>query len=68
MTNLSRLHLICLLAISILIILFPISGAQQLPPIAEQMAKTFGLDSFGQVEGIRYTFNVELPGLTRSDK
>ena len=26
------------------------------------MAKTHGLDSFGQVEGIRYTFNVERPG------
>jgi hypothetical protein len=26
------------------------------------MAKTFGLDSFGQVDGIRYTFNVERPG------
>jgi hypothetical protein len=28
---------------------------EQLPPIAEQMAKTYGLDSFGQIEGIRYT-------------
>jgi hypothetical protein len=32
------------------------------------MAKTFGLDLFGQVEGIRYTFNIEHPGgnLSRS--
>jgi hypothetical protein len=28
---------------------------QQLPPLAEQMAKAYGLDSFGQIEGIRYT-------------
>jgi hypothetical protein len=38
------------------------SLAQQRPPIAEKMAKTFGLNSFGEVEGIRYTFNVEHPG------
>jgi hypothetical protein len=36
--------------------------------IAEEIAKTYGLDSFGQVEAIRYTFNLELPGrnLSRS--
>lgn len=67
MTNLNRLDVIRLLAFSMLLILAPTSQAQQLPPIAEQMAKTYGLDSFGQVEGIRYTFNVELPGLKRSD-
>ena len=27
------------------------------------MAKTYGLDSFGQIEGIRYTWNAELPGV-----
>ncbi|PWT78473.1 MAG: hypothetical protein C5B58_15235 [Acidobacteria bacterium] len=37
-------------------------GAPQRPPAAEQMAKTYGLDSFGQVEGIRYTWNAEFPG------
>jgi hypothetical protein len=26
------------------------------------MAKTYGLDSFGQIEGIRYTWNAEFPG------
>ena len=41
-----------------------ISGAQQLPPIAEQMAKTYGLDSFDQVEAIRYTFSAT--GIPRS--
>jgi hypothetical protein len=39
---------------------------QQGPPIAEQMAKTYGLDSFGQIEGIRYTVNAEFPGVERS--
>ena len=36
--------------------------AQQSPPNAEQIAKTYGLDLFGQVEAIRYTFNVDAPG------
>lgn len=36
----------------------------QRPPIAEKMAKTFGLNSFGQVEGIRYTFMSNIPAAT----
>ena len=67
MTNLSRLDVICLLVFSMLPLLLPAtSWAQQRPPIAEQMAKTYGLDSFGQIEGIRHTFNAELPGLELS--
>src|SRR5271155_5056765 len=65
MTNLSRL-VIRLFAFSMLLILPATSWAQQRPPIAEQMAKTYGLDSFGQIEGIRYTFNAELPGVELS--
>jgi hypothetical protein len=67
MANLSRLDLIRVLAFSILLILPATSRAQQLPPSAEEMAKIYGLDSFGQVEGIRYTFNLEFPGVKRSD-
>src|SRR5580700_1808734 len=40
-----------------------LSPPAELPPAAEQMAKTYGLDSFGQIEGIRYTFNVEFHGM-----
>src|ERR1051326_2907836 len=40
------------------------SWAQQRPAVAEKMAKTFGIDSFGQVDGLRYTFNVERPGVS----
>jgi hypothetical protein len=68
MTNLGRLDVIRLLAFFMLLILPATSEAQQLPPIAEQMAETYGLDSFGQVEGIRYTFNLEFPGVKRSHK
>src|SRR5258708_13891999 len=39
------------------------SRAQTRPPIVEQLAKTYGLDSFGQIEAIRYTFNLQLPAL-----
>ena len=62
LTYLRRLDLIRLFAFSVLL-LAPsvISWAQQRPAIAEKMAKTHGLDSFGQVEGIRYTFNVARP-------
>jgi hypothetical protein len=31
-------------------------------PVAEQVAKAYGLDSFGQVEKIRYTWNADFPG------
>jgi len=63
----SRLDLIRLLVFAMLLTVAAAARAQQLPPLAEQMAKTYGLDSFGQVEGIRYTFNLDLPGLTRSE-
>ena len=61
MRNLSRVALAHAVAFSVLLILPVAAGAQQLPPVAKQMAKTFGLDSFGQVEAIRYTFAI--PGL-----
>jgi hypothetical protein len=37
-----------------------VNGARAQRPIAEQIAKTYGLDSFGQIEAIRYTFNLDL--------
>jgi hypothetical protein len=42
------------------------SRAQTRPPIAEQIAKTYGLDSFGQIEAIRYTWNAEFPSASIS--
>src|SRR5260370_7520435 len=49
-----------------LLILPATSGAQQRPPILEKLTKTYGLESFGQIEAIRYTFNAEAPGLNVS--
>lgn len=45
-----------------MVILATPSWAQTRPPIAEQIAKTYGLDAFGTIAAIRYTFNVERPG------
>jgi hypothetical protein len=56
--ELSRLNVIRLLAFGMLLIFPATARAQQNPPIAEQIAKTYGLDSFGQIEAIRYTWNV----------
>ena len=59
MTSLKRLDVIRLLAVSIAFLLPVTSRTQQLPPAAKQMAKAYGLDSFGKVEAIRYTFSIE---------
>jgi hypothetical protein len=55
-----------LLALGMLLILPATSGAQQRPPILEKITKTYGLELFGQIEAIRYTFNAEAPGLNVS--
>ena len=64
--EMSRLNLIFLLALGLLLVFPAASRAQQSPPIAEQIAKTYGLDLFGQVEAIRYTWTLEAPGRTIS--
>jgi hypothetical protein len=60
-----RLNVIRLLAFGMLLIL-PATGRAQ--PITQQIAETYGLGSFGQIEAIRYTWNLEFPGgtVTRS--
>jgi hypothetical protein len=62
MTNLGRSTTICCLFLGVLV-LAANSWAQTRPPIAEQISKTYGLESFGQIEEIRYTFNAQLPGV-----
>jgi len=39
------------------------SRAQTRPPVIERLAKTYGLDSYGQIDAVRYTFNLDLPAL-----
>ena len=64
MTNLRQLAAI--LSFSVLFIAPGISGAQEHAPIAEQIGKAYGLNSFGQVEAIRYTFNIPAFQLSRT--
>ena len=62
MTKLARCTTILFL-VSGLLILAGTSGAQTRPPIVEELAKTYGLGSYGQIDAVRYTFNLELPAL-----
>jgi len=40
--------------------------AQNCPAAAEKMAKAYGIDSWEQIDAIRYTFNFDLPALKRN--
>jgi hypothetical protein len=62
MTNGAPVRVIRLLVLVVLVLAAP-SPAQNKPPISEEIAKAYGLDSFGQIEAIRYTFNVDLPAI-----
>ena len=43
------------------LVLATTAQAQERPPIFQQMFKAYGFESFGQIEKIRYTFNIEGP-------
>jgi hypothetical protein len=62
MTKLFRSMTICCLFLG-LALLAGTSRAQTRPAIVDQLAKTYGLDSYGQLDAVRYTFNLELPAL-----
>ena len=62
-----RRSMIHLLGLTVLVLALPtIARAQDRPPIFQQMFNAYGFDSFGQIEKIRYTFNLEAPGLNLS--
>jgi hypothetical protein len=54
-----------LLVTGLLVLASTSSWAQNRPPIVEKLAKTYGLDSWDQVQAIRYSFNLEIPGLIK---
>jgi hypothetical protein len=60
MTIRNRTPLIHLLFLGALLLAAP-SWAQNKPAISEEIAKAYGLDSFGQIDQIRYTFNIDFP-------
>src|SRR5215813_5569636 len=59
-SEISRPHLSFLLGLAMLLALPTASNGED-TPIAQEVAKTFGIDSFSQIEGMRYTWNLELP-------
>jgi hypothetical protein len=63
MTKLTRSMTTTLLAFLGALLFVSASHAQTRPPEVEALAKTYGLDSWGQVDAVRYTFNLELPAL-----
>jgi hypothetical protein len=63
MTNSRCNAAIRLLPILGVLILAVTAWAQQRPPIVEKLANTYGLESYGQIDAIRYTFNLNIPGL-----
>ncbi len=65
MTNASHVRMIRRLTFGVLV-LAATSWAQSRPPIVEQIAKTYGIDSFGQIVAIRYTWNAQFPGVNVS--
>jgi len=63
MTIASPGSIIRLLAFVMLFSATTTSWAQTRPPIADEIAKAYGLDSWGQIEAIRYTWNATFPGV-----
>lgn len=64
MTSSNRRDKTILLAL-VMLLVAATSWAQK-PPIAEQIAKAYGLDSWGQIDAIRYTFNIPTFKLSRT--
>ena len=62
MTKLARSTRTCGLFFGLLLVV-GIARAQTRPPVVEELAKTYGLDSWGQIDAVRYTFNLQLPAL-----
>ena len=58
MIRAGRIPVVGGLLLGVLCFAAPVS-AQQRPAIADQIAKTYGIDSWGQVEAIRYTFALD---------
>src|ERR1700691_6722585 len=65
MKNARRLAMMGLLFCGVLA-LVPNSWAQQRAPILEKIAKTYGVDSWDQIQAIRYTWNGEITGLFKA--
>jgi hypothetical protein len=65
MTKSNRVSIVRFL-VCVVLALTATSWAQSRPPILEKVAKAYGLDSWGQIEAIRYTWNGEITGLFKA--
>lgn len=65
MTNANRVTMIRFL-VSAVLLLSASSWAQQRDPIIDKIAKAYGIDSYEKVDAIRYTWNVDIPGLFKA--
>ena len=64
MTSSRRVRAIGLLLFGVLILAASsCSWSPERPAIAADIAKTYGLDSWDQIDALRYTFNAEFPGV-----
>ena len=66
MTNLCCGRAVRLLLVFGLLVLATTSWAQQHNPILEKLGRNYGLDSWDQVEAVRYTWNGEITGLFKA--
>jgi hypothetical protein len=57
----TKAHHVPMIGVLLIGLLWPTTraSAEQRPAIADQIAKTYGLDSFGQIDAIRYTFHID---------
>ena len=60
MANSSSITKISLLIFGLLILASTLL-AQTCPPAAEKIAQAYGIDSFGQIDAVRSTFNIDFP-------
>jgi hypothetical protein len=65
MRNTRRLATLGLLLCGMMV-LAPSSWAQQRAPVLDDVAKAYGLDSWDQIQAIRYTWNGEITGLFKA--
>ncbi len=61
----SRVTTMFLLAFGVLLLAVS-SWAQSRPPIVQEMAKAYGIESWDKIDAIRYTFTVQFPGVNVS--
>jgi len=66
MTNFRWNSPIRLLTAFAVLVLTTASWAQQRPAVVEKLAKAYGFDSYGQIDAVRYTFNLTFPGVNLS--